>query len=115
MRSVDHSSIFLRNESLGKWLTLLEKEKAKAQAAKDVEYELELNKIKRVLETGGGIVKKPNAYLTFTQSCIMQQPHQGTLGGAQNNMKKCALKWKLLTEEEKKQYERQGFDVVNLP
>jgi hypothetical protein len=108
-------SAFLKPESYGKLTKLLEGEREKALEARDFDYVAELNKVGALLETGGGIIKKPSAYVAYVSDCMVRQAKGGTQAQTRLNFRTCALKWKEMPDAEKKRWEKPGLEVVNLP
>lgn len=108
---------YVRERTRQEILNLVREEQKKARERGDIEKQVELNKITSVIETGGGILKRENPYVNFTQSCMLAETPSKplTLGDVQTKMKECADKWKHLSEEEKKRFSKGRFEVVNLP
>jgi len=97
-------------------LNLVREEQKKARERGDIQRQIELNKITKVIETGGGIFKRQNPYVNFTQACMLKQSTEKlTLGQVQERMKQCGEQWKRLSEEEKKRFKTGTYEVVNLP
>lgn len=108
---------YVRENTRQEILNLVREEQKKARERGDIPKQIELNKIQRVIETGGGIFKRENPYTNFTQSCILSEAPSKplTLGQVQEKMKACAEKWTKLSEEEKKRFRKGRHEVVNLP
>jgi len=110
---------YVRERTRQEILNLVREEQKKARGQGDIGKQIELNKIEKVIETGGGIFKRQNPYVNFTQSCMLTESEARasplTLGQVQQKMKECADKWKQLSEEEKKRFKTGRFEVVNLP
>lgn len=108
---------YVRERTRQEILNVVREEHKKARERGDIQKQIELNKITKVIETGGGIFKKQNPYVNFTQSCMLSTSTSKplTLGQVQAKMKACADKWKKLSEEEKKRFRKGQFEVVNLP
>jgi len=97
-------------------LNLVREEQKKARGQGDIQKQIDLNKIQRVIETGGGIFKRQNPYINFTQACMLKESTEKlTLGQVQERMKQCGEQWRKLSEEEKKRFKTGRFEVANLP
>lgn len=110
-------STFLTDATYARLKELLNKERKEAQAKGDAATTAEINKVQRLLESGGGILRRENPYLNFTRHCILHlEKKPETLGDIQRAMKNCAGEWSKLTDEEKKRFERKAtYELYNLP
>jgi len=107
---------YVRERTRQEILNLVREEQKKARERGDIPTQIELNKITKVIETGGGIFKRQNPYVNFTQACMLKETSEKlTLGQVQERMKQCSQEWKKLSEEEKKRFRTGKFEVVNLP
>jgi hypothetical protein len=108
---------YVRENTRQEILNLVREKQKRARERGDIQKQIELNKIEKVIETGGGILKRENPYVNFTQSCMLSEAPSKplTLGQVQEKMKECAAKWKQLSEEEKKRLGKGRYEVVNLP
>jgi hypothetical protein len=96
---------------------LIQEEKKRAQAANDVQYLADLNKVEGLLRTGGGILRTENPYTEFIAKCVLSTSgtKPKTLGEVQRNLQACAAKWSALSEEEKKRLRKERVELYNLP
>lgn len=108
---------YVREQTRQKILGLIKEEKKTATEKGDIQTIIELNKMEKVIETGGGIFKRENPYINFMQPCLLDGAGEKSLslGEVQKKMKACAEKWTKLSEEEKKRLGKGRYEVVNLP
>lgn len=66
-------------------------------------YAIELQRAKKLIEHGCWSIRKDNPYLYFMSECLAGKG--GTLEQTQKAMKECALKWRQLPPEKRKEYE----------
>jgi shikimate kinase len=108
-------SNFLKNETYAEIKDIVDKKKKESLSKGELEKVSDLTKVDVLLSTGGGIMRRINPYIIFTKKCILSKEKPKTLGRAQLNLKKCAEEWNKLSDEEKKKFSEEGYEIYNLP
>lgn len=91
-------------------LEAIRREEEKALEIGDDEYLVELQKAKKLVNKGCWTIRRDNPYLHFMRQCLIGQG--GTLEDTQEAMRRCAEKWRNLTEEERERYRAEAKGKV---
>ena len=82
---------------------VIDGELKRALESGDYAYAVELQRAKKLLERGCWSMRKDNPYLYFMEECLKGKG--GSLESTQTAMRECALKWKELPPEKRREYE----------
>ena len=97
-----------------KLFQFIDKETEKALEKKDMEQVSNLQEAKRLISRGATKIRKANPYVKFMTQCIADQNVKGgSIEDTHEAMKRCALDWSKLTEQEKKKWRLGDFDVFD--
>ena len=69
-----------------------------------LEEAAEISKARRLINRGAWKVRRANPYARFLSECLRENKEGDGLKGAQEAMRKCAIKWRNMSEEEKRKY-----------
>lgn len=88
---------------VSKIMDVLDKLEEDAVNSGDIELLKDINRFRFILEYGDGRPYIINPYINFMGECLKEY-EGGSLEKTQENMRKCALKWRQLSKEDKKRY-----------
>ena len=88
-------------------IEVVDRETEKALKEGNDAHAMELQRAKKLLRRGCWSIRRANPYLKFVSDCITESKPQGKLNLAQTQelLKTCALNWKELPPQKRRDYE----------
>lgn len=90
----------------------IKKQLQKAVEEENMKLASQLQTARKLINRGAWKTRRPNPYNKFMSVCLKGEKDD-SLADAQSRMRKCALRWNQLSDEEKKKWEEKGEILVD--
>lgn len=91
----------------------LKGELEKAVERGDVEVVAEVQKARKLIDSGAKKLRRVNPYIKFMRACLVEGEKAVGKKGAIEKMRRCSAKWRDMSQEEKKRFATAELTVID--